>query len=141
MKTLKLLFALCIILVFTSNAVNAQAEVSKEYITTTAYFDKYMDEAAIGEVRCLRVQDGNKIFALLQGELIGKETGNIYTYTYVINLKDISNENNYQEESSRMFILLVHCNNKLIGRYLAIVHMTINANGELTAYFNLSVDW
>ena len=140
MKTLKLLFALCIILVFTSNAVNAQAEVIRKYVINIAHFN-CMTEDASGEIRWQTVEDGNKRFVLIQGDLIGVETGNFYKFKYEINVKDIFNENNYQEVYSGMSNIIVHCNNKLIGRLVGISHVTFNANGELTAYFDQIVDW
>ena len=140
MRTLKILFVLCIMLGFTTNAVNAQAEVTKEYFIGTGQF-MCMDEAASGEVMWLTVQDGNKRFVSYRGKLIGEETGNVYSFKYEIDAKDIFNENNSQAVDYFAFLIVVHCNGKPLGQCLTKIHVTFNANGELTVDNQYFINW
>jgi hypothetical protein len=126
---------------FTTNSVNAQAVSTKEYIFTTDGRLGCMEEYASGEVIVHVVQDGHKRFVRNSGKLIGEETGNVYSFTYDIDHKDIFNKNNSQTAQSFFFIILVHCNGKPIGRLIGKLHIAFNANGELIVFNQDLTDW
>jgi hypothetical protein len=134
MKTLKIFVALCIMLGFANNAVNAQAQTSK-YTYTWYHWVPCTGEESYGDLTVQYMINDNKYIYTFSGRLIGRVTGNVYTFreTYTYDRND--NINNSQEVHRTAYSFLIHCNGRPIGRADGTFHTTFNAKGEITANF------
>jgi hypothetical protein len=127
MKTLKILIALCIMLGFTTNAANAQAQTGKETVYwTSIMYPTCLPEAISGEITHHWLWNGNKFLSTFSGKLTGDYFGNVYLIKDMWTYKDIVNVNNGQQVHSSAYSVLIHRNGKPIIRADGIYHITFN---------------
>jgi hypothetical protein len=136
MKTLKILIALCIMLGFVTNAVNAQRAQHGQETYTTCWPIDCVSEWACGDITYTWLWNGHLWKESYTGTLIGQDTKTVYKikqiYSTVIN-------GNKAYVFTNPVTIMVHANGKLIALLHFVSHVTINANGETTVWRD--ADW
>jgi len=141
MKTLRILIALCIMLGFTTNAVNAQAQTLKEaYYWTSEWYPTCLPEPISGMITHTFLWNGNKGMNTFSGKLIDA-SGNVYLIKDMYTQKSIINKNVTGTVFSSAFSVLIHLNGKPVVRVDGMFHMTYNALGEVISYKNEWTGW
>lgn len=133
MKTLKVVILLIVILAFSSNIVNAQATQGR-FTFPTCWTLICEDELACGEMTHMWLNNDNIVKSYYTGKMIGQETGTVYLIKQLHKIKEVINK---AEVSSFQADLMIHANGKLIGIIHTQSHITVNANGEVTAEIDL----
>ena len=130
MKTIKLLAIVFILMGFASKAVNGQAGKMTVEICVNFYC---MNEDACGYVTYHWSKDA--INSFWDGKLIGTKTGTVYLVKNGAIFHRNYNENNDAFNRNLVGYMMIHADGKLIAKLRYQYHITINANGEITADF------
>ena len=141
MKILRILIALCIMLGFTTNAVNAQARTFKDA-------GEYRWDICCPGATCewasgvytlhytLAPHDNMQIWTW-QLRLIGEYTGAEYSCKDMWISRAIRGGNDYEKPFNASSTVMVHKNGALFAIAHYSIHMTLNAKGEIT---NVKID-
>jgi hypothetical protein len=135
MKSLKILFILCFMLGFVTNAVNAQSAEPSRYTYLRYWWLPCVDEYIYGYYTERIVFNKNTYNGTISGKFIGLETGTDYQFVHHCIHHFIDGPGHYGQNQT----LLVHANGKPIAVLKFVIHYTINANGILTEVKN--DDW
>jgi len=132
MKTTKILIALCIVLGFATNEVDAQAVVENG-IYSDGYYIECTGEWAYGDIKYHFETNKNVHYFSLHGKLIGAESGTVYLINDTKGQQLILNNEGVAWTFKWDYV--VHANGKPIMRGKGHAHVTANANGTVTAEF------
>jgi hypothetical protein len=138
MKTLKFLVVLCIIIGFDTNAVNAQPVRNSYTIEYVSQQFPCIAETVTGSLVVQEADLNGRYHALITGTFMGDIFGFHYSFRGVANEDDLPIPVAFVDHNQ--IIMLMRKEGKLMGRYRLSYHVTINANGDLTANFDES-EW
>jgi hypothetical protein len=135
MKILK--FAFFAFLLTAVSNVFAQGNKTTYCYTWEPLYLPCVDEYVIGEVEeCWTYFDNSKMQVKIKGELTGETSGSIYTLSQVRNI-NIQNWDLWEMDGSSTGTEVVNLSIVKDGMEIGVIketiHLTINANGELTA--------
>jgi hypothetical protein len=129
MKTLKVLIALCIMVGFATNAVNAQKPGRVVFTLPVVYYIPCLDQNLTGDLLFERYYLNNHFQSFISGTLTGE--GDII---YSVRLMNEVNEDFAVEGKGNytwVHSLFLELDGKLIAKVMFAYHYTYNANGEL----------
>jgi len=129
MKTMKILFVLCIILGFAAYALNAQSTQNGKYIESVCWPLDCVIEHACGDITHTVVINKNKGMDVLDGTLFGLDTHTVYTIHHIYSMHWDKGE-----VFTQRITCPLHADGKLIAQVRFTIHWTLNANGEQTAF-------
>jgi hypothetical protein len=136
MKTIKMLTIVFVILGFAGKALNGQADVNKGTVPMCTYLD-CVNEVACGEFSWTAVDNKNISMSHEHSIFIGQTSGTVYKVTeinhYQINKFRRQEPKDCAASRTDQHTYIIHANGKIIAKLSVVFHMTINANGELTA--------
>jgi hypothetical protein len=137
MKTIKILVIVFILLGFASKAVNGQAEVFRGTVPMCAYLD-CVGELVCGEFSYNGVSNKNMNMSNEHSIFIGQTSGTVYKVMginhYQINKMRRQEPKDCAASRTDQHTYIIHANGEIIAKLQVVFHMTINANGELTAW-------
>jgi hypothetical protein len=131
MKTLKFLIALCIMLCFATNAVNAQPEIIDQWTEKACLYFPCMDEQVCGEWTFTRVYYEKISKFTVAGTFIGQETNTVYRFQHNEIIKVIWTPG---QVGKWKFSTMLFADGKLIGDVNFLFHYTINALHETVVW-------
>jgi hypothetical protein len=137
MKAIKVMAIVFIMLGFASKAVNGQAEVFRGTVPMCTYLT-CVDELVCGEFSYNGVSNKNMDMSYEHSIFIGQTSGTVYKVMginhYQINKARRQEPKDCAMSRTDQSSYIIHANGKIIAKLQVVFHMTINANGELTAW-------
>jgi hypothetical protein len=143
MKTLKIAFLLCIMLAFTSKALDAQTIQQRTIDVPVSVNVPCIPESATGTATIQYFEhfdkSGNLIkwqFHMLNGKVTGEVTGIVYTVSQMVNQQVLFGKNGTYVENSQ---IIVHFQGTgkdgVMLRLHDNFHITTNPNGDTPSFY------